>query len=112
MFGTGGALLALTILMTLFIVPEGHVAVVKRFGEATHQVEPGLHWKVPFVDTITEIEVRTRRAQEELASATDEQMPVRASVSVNWTVNKSLAIDLFRQYGGLDQFENRILEPR
>ena len=33
-------------------------------------------------------------------------------VSVNWTVNKSAALDLFEHYGGLNQFKSRILDPR
>ena len=39
-------------------------------------------------------------------------MPLTAEVSVNWTVVKSKAFDLYKNYGGLDQFENRILDPR
>jgi len=32
--------------------------------------------------------------------------------SINWTVNKSSAKDLFVNFGGLDQFENRMIDPR
>lgn len=39
-------------------------------------------------------------------------MPVTVHVSVNWTVDKESALDLFKQYGGLTQFEQRILDPR
>jgi regulator of protease activity HflC (stomatin/prohibitin superfamily) len=39
-------------------------------------------------------------------------MPVQAEVSVNWTVNRIEAFELYKGYGGLDQFESRILDPR
>jgi len=39
-------------------------------------------------------------------------MPVQVEVSVNWTVNRTEAFELYKNYGGLDQFENRILDPR
>ena len=39
-------------------------------------------------------------------------MPVQAEVSVNWTVIRTEAFELYKGYGGLDQFENRILDPR
>lgn len=39
-------------------------------------------------------------------------MPVQVEVSVNWTVNRAEAFDLYKNYGGLDQFESRILDPR
>ncbi len=97
---------------SVYTVNEGHIGIVKRFSEAKEQVNPGLHFKVPFIDSVEEIEVRTRKNEERMASSTKEQMPVTISVSVNWTVDKTAALELFRQYGGLSQFESRILDPR
>tara|TARA_B110000091_G_C13774105_1_gene458061 strand:- start:604 stop:1467 length:864 start_codon:yes stop_codon:yes gene_type:complete len=97
---------------SIYTVNEGHIGIVKRFSEAKEQVNPGLHFKVPFIDSVEEIEVRTRKNEEKMASSTKEQMPVTVSVSVNWTVDKTAALELFRQYGGLTQFESRILDPR
>ena len=76
------------------------------------QENPGLHFKIPFIETVEMIEVRTRKNAEKMASSTKEQMPVTVEVSVNWTVNKEAALDLFKKYGGLTQFEQRILDPR
>jgi regulator of protease activity HflC (stomatin/prohibitin superfamily) len=96
----------------IYTVDEGHIGIVKRFNEAKAQVSPGLHFKVPFVDSVESIEVRTRKNEEKMSSSTKEQMPVTVHVSVNWTVDKASALDLYRQYGGLTQFEQRILDPR
>ncbi len=98
--------------MVFYTIDEGHVGIVKRFGEATSQVNPGLHFKVPFADSVEELEIRTRKNAETLKASTFEQMPVQAEVSVNWTVIRSEAFELYKNYGGLDQFENRILDPR
>lgn len=103
---------AILLFLSFYTVEEGHVGIVKRFGEAKHQVDPGLHFKIPLVDSVEEIEVRTRKNVETMPSSTKEQMPVKAEVSVNWTVDKAAALDLFRRYGGLVQFEQRILDPR
>ncbi len=105
-------LLVITVINSYYIVIEGHVGVVKRFGEAMDQENPGLHFKIPFIETVEMIEVRTRKNAEKMASSTKEQMPVTIEVSVNWTVNKEAALDLFKRYGGLTQFEQRILDPR
>lgn len=107
-----GILAAIGFYSSIYTVTEGHIGIVKRFSEAKEQVNPGLHFKVPFVDSVEEIEVRTRKNEEKMASSTKEQMPVTVSVSVNWTVDKTAALELFRQYGGLNQFESRILDPR
>ncbi|WP_394495915.1 prohibitin family protein [Shewanella sp. ENK2] len=118
-FSTGSLFKALPFLLLIiavfnsyYIVIEGHVGVVKRFGEAMDQQNPGLHFKIPFIETVEVIEVRTRKNAEKMASSTKEQMPVTIEVSVNWTVNKEAALDLFKSYGGLSQFEQRILDPR
>ena len=108
-----GLAVAATLLSSIYTVEEGHVAVVKRFSEAKYQVEPGLHFKAPIVDSLETMEVRTRKnVEENIPVATAEQMPSHATVSVNWTVNRAEAIDIFKQYGGLDQFESRILDPK
>jgi regulator of protease activity HflC (stomatin/prohibitin superfamily) len=113
-FKTIGTVVVALIILTssVYTVNEGHIGIVKRFSEAKEQVNPGLHFKMPFIDSVEEIEVRTRKNEERMASSTKEQMPVTISVSVNWTVDKTAALELFRQYGGLSQFESRILDPR
>jgi len=40
----------ITLFSTLYTVQEGHVGIVKRFGEAIVQTDPGLHLKIPFVE--------------------------------------------------------------
>ena len=96
----------------MYTVDEGHVGIVKRFGEATEQVNPGLHAKIPLVDMVEVLEIRTRKNLERLNASTHEQMPVTAEVSINWTVIRDQAFELYRRYGGLTQFEARILDPK
>lgn len=71
-----GAIVGLVGVMTLYqamyTVDEGHVGIIKRFGEATEQVNPGLHTKIPFVDTIEVLEIRTRKNVEKLNASTHE----------------------------------------
>ncbi len=105
-------LILMLLYASFFTVDEGHVGIVKRFGEATKQVNPGLHWKIPFVDTVAILEIRTRKNLEKLHASTHEQMPVTAEVSINWTVIRDQAFDLYKKYGGLSQFETRILDPK
>jgi regulator of protease activity HflC (stomatin/prohibitin superfamily) len=97
---------------SFYTVQEGHVGIVKRFNEAKEQVPAGANFKVPFIDDVEQIEIRTRKNGEKMASATSEQMPLTIDVSLNWTVDQTAALDLFKKYGGLKQFEERILDPR
>lgn len=110
--GIGGIFALSVVFSAAYIVPEGHVAVVKHLGKADRQAGPGLQFKVPFFETTEQFEVRERKNVEEMAAATADQLPVTATVSVNWTVNKAAAKELYVKYGGLDQFESRVLDPR
>ena len=112
LFGALAIFALITGLNTVYIVPEGHVAVVKHTGEAVRQEEPGLKFKTPYLENTIEFEVRERKTTRTLAGATGNQLPVTAIVSINWTVNRSAAIDLYKQYGGIEQFETRVLNPR
>jgi len=94
------------------VVSEGHVGIKKMFGRADAQLDPGLNFKFPLIQSIEEVEVRQRRNVEELAGATSEQLPIRATVSINWTANKDSALDLYVKFGGIPQFEERILDPK
>lgn len=98
---------------SLYITPEGHVDVVKKFSKAEYVAEPGLNFKIPVISTTDTIEIRTRNLRiTQLAAATKEQMPVTAIVSMNWLVKKESVLHLYKDYGSLEQFESRVIIPR
>lgn len=114
----------ITFFSGMYTVDEGHVGIVKRWSEARYTVDPGLHWKIPFADTVEEMEVRTRKYQETFPVSTtgkvggkasggvELQMPSDVTISANWAIPKDAALNIFKQYGGLPQYEDRILDPR
>ncbi len=106
-------IIAVILLFTsIYTIQEGYVGIVKRFGKAIEQVDAGIHLKIPFTDSIQEIEVRTKKNTEKMMVATSEQMRAEAIVSINWTVKREAVLDLYKKYGSLAQFEERILDPR
>lgn len=97
---------------SFYTIKTGHEGIVNRFGKATASSQPGFHFKLPFIDSIEEIEIRLRKNEEKLTASSFEQMITKAKVSVTWTVIKGSAFDLYVKYGGLEQFENRVLDMR
>ena len=71
--------LLIVVSSTIYTVSEGYVGIVKRFGKAIGQVDPGIHVKIPFVDAVTNIEVRQRKTVEDLQAATEDQLPIAAA---------------------------------
>lgn len=118
-FGSG-ARLALAIAAALLFVAwlgvyridAGHVGIVKRFGNVIDVVDPGLHYKVPYADTVEEMEVRERAFSIDLDAASQDPLELPIKVTVNWLVKRAQVKDLYVQFGSLDQFEKRIILPR
>ncbi len=115
----GGVIIGALLLAVLFSVwlgiyriDAGHVGVVKRFGNVIAVVDPGLHVKIPYADTVEEIEVRERAFTMNLEAASQDPLELPIVVTINWLVKRSHVKNLYIQFGTLEQFEKRIILPR
>jgi regulator of protease activity HflC (stomatin/prohibitin superfamily) len=116
-FGSLGlALVGILVLMTIWLgiyrIDTGHVGIVKRFGNVIDVVDPGLHIKLPWADTVEEMEVRERAFNMTLEAASQDPLEIPIQVTVNWLVKRDHVKELYIQFGSLDQFEKRIVLPR
>ncbi|MHC5021575.1 MAG: prohibitin family protein [Planctomycetota bacterium] len=91
-------------------VAAGHMGVKTRFGDViTGVLEPGLHFKMPFADTITEIEVREQKLEVDTGASSKDLQAVQAKIAVNFhPVPES--VDTLYSKIGLD-YKSRILDP-
>jgi regulator of protease activity HflC (stomatin/prohibitin superfamily) len=96
----------------VYRIDAGHVGIVKRFGNVIDVVDPGLHYKLPYADTVEEMEVRERAFSIDLDAASQDPLELPIKVTVNWLVKRAQVKDLYVQFGSLDQFEKRIILPR
>jgi len=106
------ALVLITIWLGIYRIDAGHVGIVKRFGNVIDVVDPGLRFKLPWADTVEEMEVRERAFSMTLEAASQDPLEIPIQVTVNWLVKRSQVKDLYVQFGSLDQFEKRIILPR
>ncbi|MFM1814427.1 MAG: hypothetical protein RLZ98_1122 [Pseudomonadota bacterium] len=118
-FTPGWVLLAILALLAfgalylgIYRIDAGHVGIVKRFGNVIDVNDPGLHLKVPYADTVEEMEVRERAFTMKLDAASQDPLELPIEVTVNWLVKRDKVKDLYIQFGSLDQFEKRIIQPR
>ena len=102
----------LTVFDGFFITQEGNVTVVKSMGKADREVEPGFHFKLPFVESTVDLDIRERKSGGKMQVSTSEQMPADAIITANWSIKKGAGLNLFKDYGSLEQFENKVLEPK
>lgn len=102
----------ITVFDGFFITQEGNITVVKSFGKADREVEPGFHFKLPFAESTVDLDIRERKSGGKMQVSTSEQMPADAIITANWSIKKGAGINLFKEYGSLEQFEDKVLEPK
>lgn len=126
-----GLVLVVLAYSSIYTVDQKDVGIIKRSGKAVSQVDPGIHIKIPFIDTVVPMEVRTKKYSITLTASTtgrspivtDEsgnttggiielQMPSRVKISANWSIPRSKALKVYKDYGSLGQYEKRILDPK
>jgi regulator of protease activity HflC (stomatin/prohibitin superfamily) len=98
--------------LAAFNTHAGTVDIVFRWGAPVRVTEPGLNFKIPFVETRYTVELRERAFTKTYESASKDPMELRVEVTLNWAVNRQHVIQMINQFGDLDTFENRIIAQR
>lgn len=112
--GTG--LFAFIVLCTLwsgyYSTHAGSVDLVIRFGQVVRVTDPGPHLKIPYFEGIHTVELRERAYAMTLEAASKDPMELPVMITLNWAVNKEHVVQMYNQFGELEQFEKRIIAPR
>lgn len=89
-------LLALFVMMQVaYVVRQQHVAVIERLGRFHGFASPGLHFRIPFVDRVFYIDLKTE----------DEHMTFDAKTSDNVTIELDVSIQYHVDSSNMDQRE-------
>lgn len=83
------AFIAFMVFLFLFlsyvIVDAGHVGVLKHFGAVTRTTfAPGLHFKMPFIQTVDVVDVRIHAVSANLEAGSKDSQLVRAKMSAQY----------------------------
>ena len=110
------------ILSGFFTVDQGEKAVQTRFGSIVRIAEPGLNFKMPWVDNVTRISTRTQTLEWSLRKDGDgrmeayshDQQPAQMSVKVIWHVkgDEKSVRELYAQFKDDNGVAQAIIVPR
>jgi regulator of protease activity HflC (stomatin/prohibitin superfamily) len=105
-------LVAVYVLFTSwYTVDQGERAVVLRLGRIVGLAQPGLHFKLPWIDTVRKITVQNQNKRyQNLEAYSRDQQPANLTVSVTYVVSDPSAI--YEQYGDLEVAVLRLIDPR
>lgn len=91
-------------------VQYGNVGLYKTFGKLSDEVlNPGVHFKIPFVQTIIQVNTQVTKAEADTSASSKDLQPVSTHVAVNYSINKASAYNLMNNIGGA--FDSVIISP-
>jgi regulator of protease activity HflC (stomatin/prohibitin superfamily) len=121
-----GAILAFLVVFSAFFggfytVDQSERAVLTTNGAYTATAEPGLHFKVPFIQGVTHISIQQRATRWDcdhegsscMQAYSRDQQPADLRVSVIWHALPDRMEQIYTQYGGsLDAVMTRLISPK
>jgi regulator of protease activity HflC (stomatin/prohibitin superfamily) len=106
------AVLIVIVLFNSFTTIEaGTVGVVYRFGAIKGYVTEGLHFLVPFVDSVRPISIQKQKIQFEAASFTKSAQELKIIIAVNYRISEEFAPYVMGNIGDIPAVENKVLAP-
>jgi regulator of protease activity HflC (stomatin/prohibitin superfamily) len=111
----GAVIVGLTALTVLggswYTVDQGERGVMLRNGAITGVSEPGLGFKLPIIDRVVDIDVRSRaELYENVLAYSRDQQTASLTISVNYRVPADQVVSVYENYGGVDQLRSRMLD--
>jgi regulator of protease activity HflC (stomatin/prohibitin superfamily) len=96
-----------------YTVDQTQRAVLLRFGAVVNVVQPGLHFKLPWIETVYKIDMQTRtRTWQKMEAYSSDQQPANLRVSVTMHVAPDKVADMYARFGGdLEAATERIIQP-
>lgn len=110
------ALIALVIFLGSFgTIDAGERGVKTRLGAIVGMIEPGFYVKMPFVEKVTKMDVRTQSLtatkEEPMLAASNDLQDTRLGVVVNYHINPSTVLNIYQQYGSAEVYYHNVVEP-
>lgn len=93
-----------------YTVNQGDRALVLRFGKISEVTGPGFHFKVPLMDIVEKVSVRTRKTTHKISIYSKDIQGAVIVFSLNYALDASKVADIYSQYGLM--FEERIIFPQ
>jgi regulator of protease activity HflC (stomatin/prohibitin superfamily) len=95
--------------MSVFIVGPGERGILLQLGNMQGIYDSGLHFKIPLIQNVVLMDVRTQKIQDPVDAASKDLQSIHTLVALNYHVDPT-KVDVLYQEIGLS-FEDRIIRP-
>jgi len=101
-------LLVFIIVPSVRIVQTGEMGVVRRFGVVTEALEPGMHFRLAFINEVHRYDVLVREADLTFSAHTTDAQSVRGQISIQFQLQAGMVTDIAEQFGSLLRLESML----
>jgi regulator of protease activity HflC (stomatin/prohibitin superfamily) len=115
--GIIGAIVALVVAVIIaagswYTVDQTERGVLLRYGAVVGTAQPGLGFKVPLMDTVEKVSVKTTTfTWDKMNSYSYDQQPADLKISVTLRASPDKVADLYAKFGRLDTAVNQVVNP-
>jgi len=98
---------------SFFTIDQGYRGVVLRLGAFARIAEPGLGFKVPFIDRVVRIRVQTNsKVYDRMEAYSRDQQLAELRLSVTYRIVPDMVHEVYAQFGSEDGMVLRLLDRR
>ena len=109
----GWCVAAFIILILLFgsfgTVGAGERGVKTRFSKVVGEIDPGLYFKLPFIESVSKIDVQTQKVSQDATAASSDLQDVRTTIAVNYNVSPDKVSWVYTTIG--DDYQDVVIDP-
>jgi regulator of protease activity HflC (stomatin/prohibitin superfamily) len=115
--GIIGAIVAVVIAVIIaagswYTVDQTERGVLLRYGAVVGTAQPGLGFKVPLMDTVEKVSVKTTTfTWDKMNSYSYDQQPADLKISVTLRASPEKVADLYAKFGALQTAVNQVVSP-
>ncbi len=116
--GIGAVVVLFILFSSAYTIDEGERGVILRLGKIVGEAGPGLHFKVPIINSVEKISVqiqkeafdKTEMGDTRLQTYSRDQQPATIAMAVNYHVTDASAV--YAQFGSLTGMKSRVINSR
>ena len=119
-----GLFVAVFVFSAFGTIDAGERGVKTRLGAITGTIDPGLYFKMPFIEKVKAMEVKTRTINydkngtegdatdtSKLSGASKDLQDVWIGVVVNYHIDPAKVDMIYSQYRSVENYESNVIEP-
>lgn len=107
---SGGLLILFLLFLSYYTINEGERGILLRYGKIVKVADPGLGFKLPFIENVEKISTRNQAVvYKGLQAYSRDQQPAQMTVSVSFHIPPTEAGQVYATYNTLDALKERLI---